>query len=278
MAEDNTKIGTTITYDSQHALDAARKYKEQIAAQLGHKLASRPYTPAEQRRNVIGTKLLDATQGKASLPQNIAAAYPAGSAPSTGTTTDSFLKDRTIPVNMSSSLNDDSFIRGAYQTLLGRDADDTGLAHWKNDLAGGASRKDVVSNMKRSPEYGRRQQDQMRDLITPKDPTQVLNEAYDDQIATYGRAYQTAQDAVQKDFGTAQDYSPLLTTNQSIYTQDPEASQLASVNYLATQDPSDSSPSIWTQALKDAGAEAIKGINIPGLVSGFFNSKKACIA
>jgi hypothetical protein len=275
MSEDNNKIGATITYDSPHALDAARKYKEQIAAQLGHKLASRPYTPAEQRRNAIGTKLLAATEGKTSLPQNIAAAYPSGSAPSTGTTTDSFLKDRTIPVNMSSSLNDDSFIRGAYQTLLGRDADDTGLAYWKNNLAGGASRKDVVSNMKRSPEYGRRQQDQMRDLITPKDPIQVLNEAYDDQIATYGRAYQTAQDAVQKDFGTAQDYSPLLTTNQSIYTQDPEASQLASVNYLATQDPSDSSPSIWTQALKDAGAEAISGIDIPGIVSGFFNSKKS---
>ena len=64
MAEDNNKIGATITYDSQHALDAARKYKEQIAAQLGHKLASRPYTPAEQRRNAIGTKLLAATEGK----------------------------------------------------------------------------------------------------------------------------------------------------------------------------------------------------------------------
>jgi regulator of protease activity HflC (stomatin/prohibitin superfamily) len=92
MSEDNNKIGATITYDSQHALDAARKYKEQIAAQLGHKLASRPYTPAEQRRNAIGTKLLAATEGKTSLPQNIAAAYPSGSAPSTGTTTDSFLK------------------------------------------------------------------------------------------------------------------------------------------------------------------------------------------
>ena len=28
------------------------------------------------------------------------------------------------------------------------------------------------------------------------------------------------------------------------------------------------------QALKDAGAEAISGIDIPGIVSGFFNSKK----
>ena len=29
------------------------------------------------------------------------------------------------------------------------------------------------------------------------------------------------------------------------------------------------------KALKDAGAEAIKGIDIPGIVSGFFNSKKS---
>jgi len=332
MAEDNNKIGATITYDSQHALDAARKYKEQIAGQLGHKLASRPYTPAEQRRNAIGTKLLAATSGKASLPQNIAAAYPVGSAPSKGTTTDSFLKKsgadysgwhRTSPVNMSGALDDDAWVKGAYKSLLGRDADPQGLAYWKADLAGGQTRDQVVANMKlapeyrdkfvgeayknllgrdvglegidywskqmesgqsedsiianikRSDEYGRRQQNQMRDSITPKDPTQLLNETYDDQIATYGRAYQTAQDAVQKDFGTSQDYSPLLTTNQSIYTQDPEASQMASVNYLATQDPSDSSPSIWTQALKDAGSEAIKGIDIPGIVSGFFNSKKS---
>ena len=322
MSEDNNKIGATITYDSPHALDAARKYKEQIAAQLGHKLASRPYTPAEQRRNAIGTKLLDATQGKASLPQNIAAAYPVGSAPSK-TGADYSGWHRTRPVKMSGALDDEAWVKGAYTSLLGRDADPQGLAQWKGDLASGQTRDQVVSNMKlapeyrdkfvgeayknllgrdvglegidywskqmesgqsedsiianikRSDEYGRRQQNLMRDSITPKDPTKLLNETYDDQIATYGRAYQTAQDAVQKDFGTSQDYSPLLTTDQSIYTQDPEASQMASVNYLATQDPSDSSPSIWNQALKDAGAEAISGIAIPGIVSGFFNSKKA---
>ena len=49
MSEDNNnKIGATITYDSQHALDAAKAYKQQLAGQLGHKLASRPYTPQEQ--------------------------------------------------------------------------------------------------------------------------------------------------------------------------------------------------------------------------------------
>ena len=110
---------------------------------------------------------------------------------------------------------------------------------------------------------------------TIEDALVFLNETYDDQIATFGRALQDANDRVQKDYGTAQDYSPLLSTDPSIYTQDPEASQMASVNYLATQDPSDSSPSIWMQALKDAGAEAISGIDIPGIVSGFFNSKKS---
>ena len=329
MAEDNNKIGATVTYDSPHALDVARKYKEQIAAQLGHKLASRPYTPAEQRRNAIGVDLLDNTLGKASLPSRFRSS-PMGSGG--GTTTDSYLKKsgadysgrhRTNPVNMSSSLDDDSWVRGAYQSLLGRDADDAGLAYWKGDLAGGQTRDQVVSNMKRSSEYkdkflgdayqnllgrgvgaegldywskaldsgasedsvianikrsdeyGRRQQNMMRDSITPKTPGQILHQTYDDKIATLGRDWQAANDKVQKDYGTPQDYTPLLTTNPSIYTQDPEASQLASVGYLASQDPSDSSPSIWAQALKDAGAQAIQGIDIPGIVSGFFDSKKA---
>ena len=70
------------------------------------------------------------------------------------------------------------------------------------------------------------------------------------------------------------DYSPLLTTDSTIYTQDPEASSLASLNYLASQDPSKGSPSIWSKALKEAGANAISNIDIPGLVSGFFDSRK----
>ena len=331
MAENNNtgNIGTTITYDSQHALDAARAYKEQIARQLGHKLANRPYTAAEQKRNDLQTKLTSATLGKASLPTR----FLRGSTGSGGgITTDPYLKKsgadysgwhRTSPVNMSGDLDDDAWVRGAYQSLLGRDADDAGLANWKADLAGGASRDDVVANMKRAPEYrdkfigeayknllgrdvglegidywskameggqsedavianikrsdeyGRRQQNMMRDSITPKTPGQILHETYDDKIATFGRALQDANDRVQKDYGTAQDYAPLLTTDSTIYNQDPEASQLASLNYLATQDPSEGSPSIWTQALKEAGANALGNIDIPGLISGFFDSKKA---
>ena len=332
MATDGN-IGATITYDSQHALDAAKAYKEQIARQLGHKLANRPFSAAEQKLGSIDTKLLEATLGKGSLPKNYSASLPAGvTSGAGGTSTDSFLKKtgpdysgwhRTSPVNMSGDLDDDAWVRGAYQSLLGRDADDEGLAYWKGDLAGGASRDDVVANMKRAPEYkskflgeayqnllgrgvgaegldywskaldsgqsedavianikrsdeyGRRQQSAMRDSITPKDPTQLMNEAYNEQIASLGRRRQDAQDAVQNQYDTPQDYSPLLTTDSTIYTQDPEASSLASLNYLASQDPSEGSPSIWTQALKDAGANAIASIDIPGLVSGFFDSRKA---
>ena len=107
MSEDNNnKIGATITYDSQHALDAAKAYKQQLAGQLGHKLASRPYTPQEQKRNEISTRLLDATLGKRSLPST--GRY------SGGTKTDSFLKKsggdysgwhRKSPVNMSRALD-----------------------------------------------------------------------------------------------------------------------------------------------------------------------------
>tara|TARA_Y100001938_G_scaffold91162_1_gene125073 strand:- start:731 stop:1780 length:1050 start_codon:yes stop_codon:yes gene_type:complete len=325
-------IGVTITHDSQHALDAARAYKEQIANQLGFLRKGRPSSPAEQKLRSIDTKLLEAALGKASLPQNYSASLPAGVPSGTGgISTDSFLKKtgpdysgwhRTSPVNMSDALDNDAWVRGAYQSLLGRDADDEGLTYWKGDLAGGASRDDVVANMKRSPEYrdkfigeayknllgrdvglegidywgramqdgasedsvianikrsdeyGRRQQTAMRDAITPQDPTQLLNQAYDEQIATLGRQRQDAQDVVQSQYNTAQDYSPLLTTDSTIYTQDPEASKLASLNYLASQDPSEGSPSIWTQALRDAGANAIASIDIPGIVSGFFDSRK----
>tara|TARA_B100001094_G_scaffold52350_1_gene47844 strand:+ start:207 stop:1268 length:1062 start_codon:yes stop_codon:yes gene_type:complete len=331
--EDNNKIGATITYDSQHALDVARAYKEQLSRQLGHKLSNRPYSAAEQKRNAIGTKLTAATQAKRALPQDYSASFPAGvnSGSGGGVNTDSFLKKPSDdykgwhhdnPVNMTGSLDDDTWVRGAYRSLLGREADDGGLAYWKGALASGQSRDDVVANFRRQPEYrdkfigeayrnllgrdadvggndywskamesgesedqiiahikrsdefGRKQQTSMRDSITPKSATQLLNETYNEKIATLGRSYQTAQDKVQKSFGTPQDYSPLLTTDRTIYTQDPEASQLASVNYLATQDPSKGSPSIWTQALKDAGANALQNIDIPGVVSGFFNSRK----
>ena len=335
MATDgNNRIGATITYDSQHALDAARAYKEQIANQLGFLRQGRPSSPAEQRLGSIDTKLLEAALGKESLPKNYSASLPAGvtsGSGSGGISTDSFLRKsgpdysgwhRTSPVNMSNDLDDDSWVRGAYQSLLGREADDEGLNYWKGDLAGGASRDDVVANIKRSPEYknkflgdayqnllgrdvepggldywskaldsgqsedsvianikrsnefGRLQQDAMRDAISVQDPTQIMNQAYDEQIASFGREYQDAQDVVQSQYNTAQDYSPLLTTDPNIYRQDPEASQLASLNYLASQDPSEGSPSIWTQALREAGANAIGSIDIPGLVSGFFDSRK----
>ena len=54
---------------------------------------------------------------------------------------------------MSAALDDDAWVKGAYKSLLGRDADPSGLAHWKADLAGGSSREDVIANMKRGSEY-----------------------------------------------------------------------------------------------------------------------------
>lgn len=393
MADDNNtnKIGATVVYDSQHALDAAKAYKQQIANQLGHKLKNRPYSAAEQKRNTLGTKLLEATLGKGSLPKNYGTSLPSGTTTSNdwlgsfyaenniggpggnldtearnywentaadkgiyetkkiiegtaknqgtwgtrtpssgGIKTDSFLKrsggdykgwHSENPVNMSGDLDDDAWVRGAYRSLLGREADDGGLAYWKGALASGQSRDDVVSNFRRQPEYrdkfigeayqnlfgrpadvggndywskameggaseddiighlkrsdefGRLQQTAMRDAITPKDPLDIMNEAYDEDIATQARAYQVAQDAVQKEYNTPPDYSPFLTTDSTIYTQDPEASSFASLNYLASQDPSKGSPGIWTRALKDAGAKALEGIDIPGLVSGFFDTR-----
>jgi len=313
-------IGATITYDSPHALAAAKAYKKQIAGQLGHKLKNRPYTAAEQKRNVIGTDLLDSVLGKASLPQS----YSSG-----GVKTDPYLKKsggnysgwhRASPVNMSGALDNDAWVKGAYKSLLGRDADQAGLDYWKADLAGGSSREDVIANIKkgseykdkfiseayknllgrdsdaggndywskamlagesedsiianimRSEEYGRKQQNEMRSLIDPKSASQLMNETYNDKIASLSRDWQDANDAVQGLYGTEQDYSPLLTTSDTIYTQDPEASPLSSVGYLASVDPKDSSPDIWTKALGDAGKKALAGVDISSLVDSFVNS------
>ena len=139
-------------------------------------------------------------------------------------------------------------------------------------MEGGQSEDSIIANIKRSDEYGRRQQNLMRDAVSLKNPAAALDDAYDEQISTFGNALKLAQDAVQGSYGTSQDFSPLLSTDPTIYTQDPEASQLASVNYLASVDPSDSSPSIWTKALADAGKKALENVNVSNLVDDFVNS------
>ena len=316
----NQKIGATITYDSQDALNKAKAYQEKIASQLGYKLKSRPFGPSEQRLGSLNLKLREAALGKASMPF--------GSS-SGGIKTDPYLKNvgsqyagwhRQNPVNMDSSLNDDAFLQGAYQSLFGRAPDQAGFDYWKADLAKGSSRDSVIANMKlsseykdkfvneayknllgrdaepggldywskaltaaateasiirdikRSSEFGNYQQSLLTDKLAAKTPTQILSETYDDQIATYTRALQDAKDEVQGAYGTAEDYAPLLTTDPLIYTQDPEASSLASVNYLASVDPAASSPGIWAQALADAGKAALANVNISNLVDKFVDS------
>ena len=137
-------------------------------------------------------------------------------------------------------------------------------------MESGESEDSIIANIKRSDEYGRRQQNLMRDAISPKSPVDLLNETYDDQIAQLGRAKIKQLDRVQKDLGTSEDHYPLLTTEESIYTQDPEASPLSSVNYLATVE--DPTPSIWTKALGDAGKQALANVDISSLVDRFINS------
>ena len=316
----NQKIGATITYDSQDALNKAKAYQEKIASQLGYKLKNRPFSPAEQKLGSLNLKLREAALGKASMPF--------GSS-SGGIKTDPYLKNvgsqysgwhRQNPVNMSDALDDDAWVRGAYQSLLGRDADQEGLDYWKSNLASGASRDSVIANIKRAPEYrdkfigeayknllgrdvglegidywskameggasedsiiqdikrspefGKYQQSLLTDKLAAKTPTQILSETYDDQIATYSRALQDAKDEVQGAYGTEADYAPLLTTSDLIYTQDPEADPVASVNYLASIDPSDSSPGIWTKALADAGKAALANVNVSNLVDDFVNA------
>ena len=156
---DTNKIGATIVYDSPHALAAAKEYQKKIAGQLGFKLASRPYNPDEQKRNELLVRLTEATQGKASLPKGGGVS---------GIKTDPFLTKRgpdysgwhrQNPVNMSGALDDDAWVRGAYQSLLGRDADQGGLNYWSNQVASGSMTLDQVANaIKQSPEAQTRKQ------------------------------------------------------------------------------------------------------------------------
>ena len=396
MSDDNTttngdntqKLGATITYDSQHALDAAKTYKKRIADQLKTKLDSRPYTANQQRRNDIGTRITQATLGLNALPQNYGTSLPSGTTTSNdwlgsfyaenniggpggvldasarnyweneaankgiyqtkkiiegtaknegtwgaytpssgGITTDPFLKKsgsdysgwhKASPVNMSGALDDDAWVKGAYQSLLGRDVDDAGLAHWKANLAGGSTREDVIANIKqgseykdkfigeayqnllgrsvdaegidywskamlggesedsvianikRSAEHGNYQQNQMRNALMAKSDSQAMREVYQDRISRLGLDWQDANAAVQGESGVGPDYSSLTGVDDLIYTQDPDASATASVNYLANV--KDPDPGIWVKALGSAGKDALANINVSDLVDRFINS------
>tara|TARA_Y100001963_G_scaffold88577_1_gene122406 strand:- start:991 stop:2202 length:1212 start_codon:yes stop_codon:yes gene_type:complete len=386
--DDKQKLGATITYDSQHALNAAKAYKNQIAEQLKTKLRSRPYTAKEQRRNEIGTRLTQSGLGLRALPQNYGTSLPSGTTTSNdwlgsfyadnniggpggvldasarnyweneaankgiyqtkkiiegtakaegtwgdytpssgGITTDPFLKKsgsdysgwhHASPVNMSGALSNDEWIEGAYQSLLGRPSDPVGKAAWKAVLDSGTSRDQVVSDMQRSPEYrnvfidqayrnllgrapnvegtnywskaleggqsfdsvianikrgeeyGNKQQDEMRDSLMAKTDSQAMREIYQDRISSLGRQWQDANAEVQGEYGTGPDYSSLFATDDGIYQQDPDASGLASVSYLANV--KDPDPSMWAKALGTAGKEALANVDINTLVDNFVNS------
>ena len=337
--DDKQKLGATITYDSQHALDAAKAYKNQIANQLKTKLKGRPYTAPEQRRNEIGTRLTQSGLGLRALPQDFTSSYPAGTSSlggtssSGGTTTDPFLKKsgsnysgwhHASPVDMSqkkadgTDRTDSEWLEGAYQSLLGRPSDLLGKRAWLDVLASGTSREQVVADMQRSPEYrnvfidqayrnllgrapnvegtnywskaleggqsfdsvianikrseeyGNKQQDEMRDSLMAKTDSQAMREIYQDRISSLGRQWQDANAAVQGEYGTGPDYSSLFATDDGIYQQDPDASGLASVNYLANV--KDPDPGMWAKALGTAGKQALANVDINTLVDNFVNS------
>ena len=50
---------------------------------------------------------------------------------------------------MDAGLSDHMWVEGAYRSLLGREADEAGLDHWKKDLAGGQTREQVIANIMR---------------------------------------------------------------------------------------------------------------------------------
>lgn len=73
------------------------------------------------------------------------------------TKADESVKTTSEPVKVSKAkktvaLSDEEFVRGAYQTILKRDADDGGLQHYLHLLDSGRDRSFITSDLKNSTE------------------------------------------------------------------------------------------------------------------------------
>jgi len=149
-------------FPDAHSLGSAEDFNRRLAAELSAKRINRQVelgTAADRGARSASVHMNEAASRLASLPQGYGAFGYEGRS---GIKTDPYLKKtgadysgwhRTSPVNMSSALDDDAWVKGAYRSLLGREADEQGLAHWKQDLASGQTRDQVVANIKRHPEY-----------------------------------------------------------------------------------------------------------------------------
>ncbi len=150
-------------FPDAHSLGSAEDFNRRLAAELSAKRINRQVelgTAADRGARSASVQMNEAASRLASLPQGYGAfGYGEGRS---GIKTDPYLKKtggdysgrhRTNPVNMDAGLDDDTWVKGAYKSLLGRDADQAGLDYWKKDLAGGQTREQVVGNIKRHQEY-----------------------------------------------------------------------------------------------------------------------------
>lgn len=103
------------------------------------------------------------------------------------------------------SVSDEKFVRAAYDRLLARAADESGLRHYTGVLEGGASRADVVRALLESPEFGERSRRVPRDtqLCELANPAKWDNEEWveilrslelsDDKRLMHRKPYEFAQ-------------------------------------------------------------------------------------
>ena len=150
-------------FPDAHSLGSAEDFNRRLAHELATKRKDRQKelgTVEDRGARSAATQMGEAASRLASLPQGYGAfGYGEGRS---GIKTDPYLKKtgadysgrhRTHPVNMDAGLSDHMWVQGAYRSLLGREADQAGLDHWKKDLAGGQTREQVVGNIKRHQEY-----------------------------------------------------------------------------------------------------------------------------
>ena len=317
-------------FPDAHSLSAAEGFNRRLSAELSAKRINRQKelgTVEDRGARSAATQMGEAASRLASLPQGYGA-YGYGSGRS-GIKTDPYLEKkgadysgwhRQSPVSTDASLDDDAFVKGAYKSLLGRDADQQGLDYWKADLRSGQTRDqvignikrhgeykgkflgeayqnllgrgigaegtdywskqydagmsedDIISNIKLSPEYGRIQQDKMRQATAGKTSLDLLHESAKQNFDDKSRIYRDAQEKADQSY-----IDKGIPYQKPEWAQEsPRASALAAGGALAEYNPNQPKSGSWLlNTIKEAAGPALKNAApaIGGIVGDWFKGK-----
>ena len=167
----------------------------------------------------------------------------------------------------------DKFLGDAYQNLLGRDLGAEGQDYWSKQYDAGMSEDDIISNIKLSPEYGRIQQDKMRQATAGKTSLDLLHESAKQNFDDKSRIYRDAQEKADQSY-----ISGGIPYQTPAWSQEsPRANQLAAQAALASYDPNSApkSGSWLLNTIKEAANPALKTAipKIGGLIGDWWKNR-----